>query len=267
MPQDDSAARIDPLALVSPEAILAPGVEVGPFCRIGPGVVLEEDVHLISHVVIEGPTRIGARTTVHPFAVLGGPPQHKAYRGEPTELRIGPDCTVREHVSVNRGTVQGGGLTQIGARALVMAGTHIGHDCRIGDDVTMAGCALAGHVEIGDFAILGGQSAVHQFTRIGERAMIGGLAAVTADVIPYGLAFGNHARLEGLNLVGLKRMGLSRDRIDALRRAFHDLFGDDGRPFRERLAQAERDHAASPEAARVLAFIREGGDRPLMGTR
>lgn len=230
--------------------------------------MLEEGVQLLSHVVIEGPTRVGPRTVLHPFATLGGPPQHKAYRGEPTELRIGPDCTIREHASVHRGTVQGGGLTEIGARALVMANAHIGHDCRIGDDVTFAGgCALAGHVEVGDGVIVGGLAGIHQFTRIGTRAMVGGLAAVAGDVIPYGMAFGNHARLQGLNLVGLKRMGLPRERIHALRRAFHALFDEDGRPFRERLAQAEQDPAASPEVAQVLAFIRDGSDRPLMGTR
>jgi UDP-N-acetylglucosamine acyltransferase len=149
-----------------------------------------------------------------------------------------------------------------------MAGAHIGHDCLIADDVTIAGGAqLAGHVEVQAFAIIGGQAGLHQFVRVGERAMVGGCAAVSADVIPFGLAFGNHARLTGLNVVGLKRAGLGRDRIHALRRAVRSLFEDDSRPFRDNLAALEAEPAPTPEVARMLDFIRTGADRPLMGKR
>jgi UDP-N-acetylglucosamine acyltransferase len=241
-------------------------VEVGPFCVVGPDVVLEDGVRLLSHVVVEGPARIGARTVVHPFAALGGAPQHSRHRGEPTALAVGADCVIREHASIHRGTAHSGGLTVVGDRAFVMAGTHIGHDCRLGNDVTVAGAALGGHVEVGDFAIIGGQAGIHQFVRVGERAMIGGLAAVTEDVIPFGLAFGNHARLTGLNVVGLKRAGLGRDRIHALRRAVRALWVD-GRPFRDSLAALESAPDPTPEVARVLDFIRAGSGRPLMGMR
>lgn len=267
-PDDPSAApRIHPQAIVSPQAELGAGAEVGPFCVVGPGVVLGSGVRLLSHVTVEGPTRIGARSVVHPFAALGGPPQHARHRDEPTELRIGEDCAIREHVTIHRGTAHAGGLTAVGDRAFVMAGAHIGHDCRLGDDVTVAGAKLGGHVEVGNFAILGGQAAVHQFVRIGSRAMIGGLAAVTEDVIPFGLAAGNHARLSGLNLVGLKRAGLGRDRIHALRRAVRALFEDASGPFGERLAALEAQPEPTPEVEEVLAFIRAGGGRPLMGMR
>ncbi len=260
------APRIHPSAVVAADAQVGPGVEVGPFCVVGPGVTLAEGVRLLSHVSVEGPTRIGARTVIHPFAALGGAPQHVRHKGERTELVIGADGQIREHVSIHRGTAHAGGVTRLGDRAFVMAGTHIGHDCRLGNDVTVAGAALGGHVEVGDFAIIGGQAGIHQFVRVGERAMIGGLAAVTEDVIPFGLAFGNHARLTGLNVVGLKRAGLGRDRIHALRRAVRALWVD-GRPFRDSLAALESAPDPTPEVARVLDFIRAGSGRPLMGMR
>jgi len=261
----DAPPVIAPGAQVSDQAVLGPGVEVGPFCIVGPGVVLEAGVRLHGHVVIQGPTRIGARTEVWPFTMLGGPPQHLRYGGEPTELEIGPDCIIREQVSIHRGTVGGGGRTVLGSGVYVMSQVHVGHDCRIGDGVILAGnCTLAGHVQIGDNAIIGGLAGIHQFCRIGERAMIGGCAAVPMDVIPYGSAMGNHARLAGLNLVGLKRAGLSRQAIGSLRAAVQELFGPGPVPFRERVAEVAARHEGSAEVARVIAFIEAEHDRPIL---
>lgn len=260
--------HIDPLSQVSAGARLGDGVEIGPFCRVEAGAVLEDGVKLLSHVVIAGRTKIGARTEVYPFTMLGGPPQHTRYRGEDTALVIGPDCTIRENVSIHRGTAHSGGETIIGAKVLVMASAHVGHDCRIGDHVILAGnCTLAGHVTVGDHAIIGGVAGIHQFCRIGERAMIGGCAAVPADVVPYSLAFGNHARLSGLNMVGLKRSGLDGAAIRVLHAGFNELFrGADG-TFRSRLDAVAERYAHSPELMKIVAFIRADAHRPILGLR
>lgn len=259
---------VDPTSIVAPGAHLGNGVEIGPFCRVGPDAVLQDGVRLLSHVVIDGHTHIGARTEVYPFTMLGGPPQHLRYKGEPTRLEIGPDCVIREQVSIHRGTTHGGGVTVVGSDAFIMAQVHIGHDCRIGNHVLMAGnCTLAGHVSVGDHAIIGGVSGIHQFCRIGERAMVGGCAAVPMDVIPFGSALGNHARLGGLNLVGLKRSGLDRAAIHTLRAAFHDLFLDDAQTFRTRVERVADRYAESPEVAKIVAFIQAGAHRPILGAR
>jgi len=258
-------ARVDPLSVIAPGAMIGNGVEIGPFCRIGPQVVLEDNVVLQSHVVVDGDTRIGAGTMVHPFTVLGGPPQHLRYQGEHTRLEIGAGCDIREQVSVHRGTVHGGGVTRIGKGVMLMAQTHVGHDCVLGDHVILAGNAtLAGHVSIGDHAIIGGVSGIHQFVRIGARAFVGGCAAVPMDVIPFGSAFGNHARLRGLNIVGLKRAGFARETIQALRAAYHALFIADGPPFRARLDQVAARHADSPEVGAIIAFLRADASRPIL---
>ncbi|OZA13876.1 MAG: acyl-[acyl-carrier-protein]--UDP-N-acetylglucosamine O-acyltransferase [Rhodobacterales bacterium 17-64-5] len=241
---------------------------MGPFCKVGPDVILAEGVHLLSHVVVEGHTTIGPRTVVHPFTMLGGPPQHLRYKGEPTRLEIGADCEIREQVSIQRGTVGGGGLTTVGHNVLIMAQVHIGHDDQIGNHVIFAGnSTLAGHVSVGDHAIIGGVVGIHQFCRIGERAMVGGCAAVPMDVIPFGSALGNHARLGGLNLVGMKRMGLTREAIHTTRRAFHDLFLAEGPPFRARVDEVAARYAASPEVASIVAFIRADAHRPILPAR
>lgn len=266
--QQDDPPFIDPDARVDAAAVLAPGVVVGPFCRVGPGVELGPGVHLHSHVVLEGPLTIGARTQVFPFTMLGGPPQHLAYAGEPTRLTIGADCMIREQVSIHRGTVRGGGETVLGDGVYVMSQVHVGHDCRIGDGVILAGnCALAGHVTVGNHAVIGGVSGIHQFCRIGERAMVGGCAAVAMDVIPYGTAMGNHARLTGLNLVGLRRAGVSRTAIVRLRAAVQALFGPGPEAFRDRLDAVAERYGGSAEVARVIAFIRADAARPILPMR
>ncbi|GGL27793.1 acyl-[acyl-carrier-protein]--UDP-N-acetylglucosamine O-acyltransferase [Caulobacter rhizosphaerae] len=220
-------------------------------------------MRLVSHVVIEGATQIGAGTTVHPFAVLGGAPQHLAHKGEETRLVIGERNIIREHVTMHTGTVGGGGVTKIGSDSLYMVGAHVAHDCIVGDRVTFANNAtLGGHVVIGDFVFMGGLCAVHQFTRIGRYSFVGGGGVVTKDIIPYGSVWGNHAHLEGLNLVGLKRRGFTREAINALRAAYRLLFADEG-TFQERLDDVAEAHADTPEVMEIVDFIRSEANRPL----
>ncbi len=256
-------SRIHPTALVDGGAVLGDGVEVGPWCIVGPGVTLEADVRLVSHVVVQQDTTVGARTVIHPFALIGGDPQHTGYKGETVRLEIGTDNSIREHSTFNRGTPQGAGVTRIGSNGLFMTGAHVGHDCVVGDHVVMANNAtLGGHARIGSKVFLGGLAAVHQNGRVGQGAIVGGLAAVTRDVIPYGSAWGNHARLHGLNLIGLKRKGYDKTAIRRLLAAFRDLF-EGGGTFAERLDAVEAGYADLPEIMEIVAFIREDGKRPL----
>lgn len=256
-------SRIHATAVVDASARIADGVEVGPWCIVGPGVVLETDVRLVSHAVVQQDTTVGARTIIHPFSVIGGDPQHGGYKGEPVRLEIGADCLIREHSTFNRGTPVGGGLTRIGKGCLFMTGSHVGHDAIVGDHVTFANHAtLGGHTEIGDRVFLGGLAAVHQFGRVGQGAIIGGLAAVTRDVIPYGSAWGNHACLHGLNLIGLKRKGYDKAAIRRLLAAYRDLFKGGG-TFADRLNAVEAGYGDLPEVMEIAAFIREDGKRPL----
>ncbi|MFM2044336.1 MAG: acyl-(acyl-carrier-protein)--UDP-N-acetylglucosamine O-acyltransferase [Pseudomonadota bacterium] len=233
------SADIHPTAIIDPAAQLGEGVAVGPYCVVGPHVQLGDGVRLVSHVSVDGRTRIGAGTVVYPFACLGHPPQDLKYKGEPSELIIGANNRIREHVTMNPGTEGGGMITSVGDNGLFMVGVHIGHDCRVGNGVIMANNAtLGGHVEVGDFAVLGGLSAVHQWVRIGAHAMIGGMSGVEADVIPFGLVKGERAHLAGLNLVGLERRGFPKEEINALRALFRQLFQGDG-TLAERIAAAE----------------------------
>lgn len=253
---------IHPTAMVHERAQIAPGVEVGPYCIVGPDVSLGTGVRLIAQVVVEGCTEIGAQCVVHPFAVLGGAPQHLAHKGEPTRLVIGERNMIREHVTMHTGTAIGRGLTNVGSDGLFMVGSHVAHDCVVGDHVVFANNAtLGGHVQVGDYVFMGGLSAAHQWTRIGRHAFVGGLAPVTKDVIPFALV-GNDAHLEGMNLVGLKRRGFSRDVINDLRAAYRMLFAQEG-TFQERVDDVARVLGGSPEVAEVVAFIRADSSRPL----
>jgi UDP-N-acetylglucosamine acyltransferase len=257
------SVTVHPTAIVYDGAELADGVEVGPFCIVGEKVRIGADTRLKSHVVIEGSTELGQRNEVWPFAVLGGPPQHTAYKGEDTRLVIGDDNVIREHATMNLGTVNGGGITKVGSNGFFMIESHVGHDCIVGDNVLLIKQAtLGGHCLIDDFVIVGGLAAVHQFCRVGRYAFIGGLAAVVKDVIPYGSVWGNHAHLEGLNLVGLKRRGFSRETINTLRAAYRLLFADEG-TFQERLEDTAETFGDSPEVMEILDFIRADASRPL----
>ncbi len=254
---------IHPTALIEAGASLGTDVRVGPFCTIGPDVVLEDGVTLLSHVVVDGVTHIGARTRVMPFTTLGLPPQDLKYHGERTQLIIGSDNTIREHVTMNPGTEGGGGITRVGNGGLFMVGCHVAHDCALGDNVILANnVLLAGHIAVGDFAIVGGGSAIHQFVRIGQHAMVGGVSGVETDVIPFGNVTGNRARLNGLNLIGLKRRGFTREDVQALRSAYRMLFEENGV-----IADKAEEVAASFDGVgpvmEVLEFIRGDSARGL----
>jgi UDP-N-acetylglucosamine acyltransferase len=254
---------LHPTAVVSGDARLAEDVEVGPYSVVGPHVILGARTKIGSHVVIEGHTEIGADCAVHSFAALGDAPQHAGHRGEPTRLVIGDRNLIREHVTMHCGSAMGRGVTSVGSDGFFMVGVHVGHDCIVGDHVIMANTAtLGGHVMLGDFVIMGGLSAAHQNTRIGRHAFVGGMAGVNHDVIPFGNVWGNHAHLEGLNLVGLKRRGFSREAINILRAAYRMLFAEEG-TFRERLEDTADAYAASPEVMEIVEFIRADANRPL----
>jgi UDP-N-acetylglucosamine acyltransferase len=255
---------VHPTAIVEEGARIAPDATVGPWCRVSSKAVLSSGVELKSNVVVEGCSEIGPRTVVHPFAVIGGPPQHLGYKGEDTALTIGADCVIREHATANLGTPAGRGRTVIGDKCYMMTGAHVAHDCIVGTGVIFANNAtLGGHVIVEDGVFLGGLSAIHQNCRIGAYAFIGGCAAVTTDVIPYGSATGNHAELASLNIVGMKRRGMSRATIHDLRGVYRMLFADEG-AFQDRIEAAAARYAHCEEAMRIIRFIREDTKRPLM---
>ena len=256
-------AKVHPTAIVQDGARLGADVEIGPYSTVGPGVVLGDGVRLISHVNIDGLTEIGEACVVHPFASLGTAPQHLGYKGEATRLLVGARNVIREHVTMNTGTEAGGGITRVGSDSLYMVGSHVAHDCIVGDRVTFANNAtLGGHVQVGDFVFMGGLCAAHQFSRIGRYAFIGGVSAVTKDVIPFGSVWGVHAHLEGLNLVGLKRRGFSRESINDLRAAYRLLFADEG-TFQERLDDVAETYTGSEFVMEIVNFIRADANRPL----
>lgn len=258
---------IHPSAIVDSAAKLGEGVDIGPFCVVGPDVTLGDGVRLVSHVAVDGRTSIGADTVIYPFASIGHRPQDLKFHGEPSELVIGARNQIREHVTMNPGTEGGGMLTRVGDDGLFMMGSHVAHDCVVGDHVIMANNAtLGGHVTLGDYVIIGGLSAVRQFVRIGSHAMIGGMSGVENDVIPFGLVMGDRARLAGLNLVGLERRGFKKDDIHALRAAYRMLFGPEG-TFAERVDGVGRDFGERALISDVLSFIRAKEARSLCQPR
>lgn len=256
-------AKIHATAIVEDGAVLGNDVQIGPFCVVGPNVELGDGVRLVSHVAVAGHTSIGAETAIYPFASLGSPPQSLAYKGEPTKLTIGARNLIREGVTMNPGTAGARGETKVGDDGLFMAGCHVAHDSQLGNNVIMANnVMLGGHVDIGDFVWLGGGSAVHQWSRIGPHAFVGGMAGLEGDLIPFGSVMGNRAFLAGLNLVGLKRRGFSREVIHDLRNAYRLLFAAEG-TFQERLEDVAELFAPRPEVMTLIEFVRAGGQRPL----
>jgi UDP-N-acetylglucosamine acyltransferase len=240
-------ARIHPTALVDPGAELAQDVEVGPFAVVGPGVQVGGGTRIGAHVTLEGPTTIGRDNRIHPYASLGGPPQDKKYRGEPTRLEIGDGNTFRECVTVNRGTVQDAGVTRVGDDNWVMAYVHIAHDCRVGSHTILANTTnLGGHVELGDWVILGGCTQVHQFVKVGPHAMTGTGTILLHDVPPFVMVSGNPSSPHGLNAEGLRRRGFDADTIALLRRAYRTLYRSE-----LTLQQARERLAAELQAART----------------
>lgn len=256
-------SRIHPSAIVEDGARLGEGCVVGPFCVVGPKVVLGDRVELKSHVVVTGDTRIGEDTVIFPFAVIGEIPQDLKYQGEDTRLVIGARNRIREHATMNPGTTGGGGVTRIGDDGLFMAGTHIAHDCQIGDRVILVHhVAIAGHCVLEDDVIVGGLSGVHQWVRVGRGAIIGGLTRVTNDVIPYGLVQAPRGELDGLNLIGLKRRGVARSDITALRAAFQMLAQGEG-TFQDRARRLGED-TDSDYVRHIVDFVMGETDRSFL---
>ena len=246
---------IHPTALVHHTAVLGHNVRIGPFCTVGPDVTIDDGAELVSHVVAEGHTHIGAGVILFPFCTVGMAPQDLKYKGEPTRCDIGARTQIREHCTIHRGTATGRGLTSVGADCMLMAVAHVAHDCSVGNNVIIANNAvMGGHVSIGDHAVIGGSAAIHQFVRIGRAAMIGGVSGVEGDVIPFGSVIGNRARLAGLNVIGLKRRGFEKAAIMSLRAAFRTLFKDEG-VFAHRLAETRASWGHDVLVAEVLAFI------------
>lgn len=268
MPLSRTAMTVHPTAIVEPGASLADGVEIGPWCVVGAHAVLHAGVRLNSHVVIGGHTEIGARTLVHSHAVLGGDAQIRGHDSAGMRLLIGDDNIIRESVTISTGSRSGRGVTRVGARCYLMAGCHVAHDCIVGDGVTLSnGVQLGGHVELAEGVIMGGLSAIQQFGRVGRYAFISGVTGVVADIIPYGSVVGTHARLHGLNLVGLRRRGIARANIHALRAAYQLIFESATGTIHDNARSAGEQWPDVREVQEVVAFILADAKRPICPAR
>lgn len=253
------AAVIAPGAVVAPGASISAGCRIGPGCIVGPDCVLEEGVQLVAHVVLDGRVRLGAGVRVFPFATIGLAPQDLKYKGEPTGVVIGPRTQVREHATIHRGSVGGEGWTRVGADCLIMCVAHVGHDCRLGDGVILVNnVMLAGHVEIGDFAVVQGGAAIQQFVRIGRMALIAGMSGVERNVLPFGRAKGYRAKLQGLNTIALRRRaGLTKDQVMVVARAVHELYR--GPRIEEQIEAVAAAHPGNALVGEILDFARNRG--------
>jgi len=248
---------IHPTAIVSPDATLAAGVEVGPYSIIGPDVHIGGKTVIGPHVVIESHTDIGAACRISPFASIGGDPQDLKYRGEETRVVIGNRNMIKEYVTINRATVSDIGVTLIGDNNMLMAYSHVAHNCKLGNNIVMANAAnLAGHFHVEDYAIIGGLTGVHQFTRIGAHCIIGGASAVTKDVPPFVMASGNFAKLYGLNMIGLKRRGFADETIGALKEAYRIVFRS-SLLITAAIKKVEQEVDDLPEVRQFLEFLRK----------
>lgn len=260
--------KLHPTSVIHPAALISGDVEVGPYCLIGPDVTLKDGVRLLGHVSINGNTVLEENVVVHPFAVLGQSPQHWEYKDQPTGLVVGSGTQIREHVTLHIGTPQGGGLTKVGKNCMIMVGSHVGHDCRVGDRVMMANnTVLGGHVVLEDDVFVGGMVAIHQFTWIGRGAMITGCSAVADDVIPYGIAMGNRAVLEGINMYRLKKNNFSREEIKAFHAAYVHLFKNYGKTFSERVLTLPEKILQYPTVLELKNFVLSLRKRPLCMTK
>ncbi|MBF0453500.1 MAG: acyl-ACP--UDP-N-acetylglucosamine O-acyltransferase [Magnetococcales bacterium] len=262
-PSKRHAAK-SPEPLIHPTAVVSAGAQIGKNVRISAYAVIGPDVHLMDgvevgpHAVIDGHTTIGSHSRIFNFASVGLEPQDMGYKGEPTRVEIGKGCLIREFVSVHRGTSKGGGLTRVGDGCMLMAYSHVAHDCRVGDQVIMAnGATLAGHVEIQEQAIIGGLTAIHQFARVGRNSFIGGASAISMDVVPFASAAGNRAKITGVNVVGLRRSGYSEETIKAIRHAHRLIFRSNLR-LEQAIAEIESHFASVVEVQCVLEFLQTG---------
>ncbi|MBE10980.1 MAG: acyl-ACP--UDP-N-acetylglucosamine O-acyltransferase [Candidatus Latescibacterota bacterium] len=255
--------EIHPTSIIENGAEIGEDAKIGPFCCIGPNVKIGARVELKSHVVLGGRTEIGDDCKVFPFASIGLQPQDLKFGGEKSTLSIGDRNIVREYVTMNPGTEGGGLATEIGNDNLFMVGAHVAHDCTVGSNVVMANNAtLAGHVIVEDYAIIGGLAAIHQFCRIGRHAMVGGMSGVENDIIPYGSVMGGRAWLSGLNLIGLKRRGFSKDEIQSLRVAYRQLFADEGL-LSERIEDVADQFPDVDAVREIVEFMRAESQRGL----
>lgn len=259
----DASARIHPMAVVEPGAVIGAGAEVGAFAVIGAEVTLAAGVVVKSHAVLTGLTDVGEGTVIFPFACVGEVPQDLKFKGEHTRLIIGARCKIREGATLNTGTEGGGGITRIGDDCLLMTGAHVGHDATMGNRVILANqAAIAGHCQIGDDVIVGGLSGVHQWVRVGRGAIIGAVTMVTNDVLPHGLVQGPRGILDGLNLVGLKRRGVERSEITALRAGYQMLAQGEG-SFLDR-ARRLSEETESAHVREMTDFILSASDRSFL---
>src|SRR5499433_1626173 len=257
-----TARMIDPSARIEAGATIGKDVSIGPYCTVGANVIVGDGCRLIAHVNLAGHTTIGPRTVIYPFASLGSPPQSLSYRGGATKLVVGADCDIRENVTMSAGTEDGGGITQVGDKCFFMVGTHVAHDCKVGNHVIFANnVLLAGHVHIADNVVFGGGVAVRQFVRIGEGAMIVGLSGVRADVIPFGMAHGPLADLIGLNVIGMRRRGATKSDVQRVRTAYQTLFFGE-KEFRTRVDRVADEYSGHPLVVKIIDFIRSA-KRPL----
>jgi UDP-N-acetylglucosamine acyltransferase len=255
--------KIHSSAIIEDGAEMAADVEIGPYSIVGNRVCLAAGVRINSHVVLSGITRIGEGTVVHSHSAIGGPPQFRGDPGTDARLVIGAENVIREHVTINGGSLKGGGLTHVGNRGYFMSYSHIAHDCHVGDGVTFAnGVALGGHVIVEDGVNIGGLAAIQQYGHIGRNAFVGGVTGLPDDVVPYGMVWGDRARLHGLNLIGLKRKGLSRERIQVLRAAFRAIFFGAG-TLAGRAERAAEHWAGVPEVLEIVRFIHAKRKRPI----
>ena len=249
-------------SVVHNNAKIRSDVEIGPFCSIGENVKIGEKCKLHSHINIQGDVTIGSNTEIFPFASIGSIPQDLKYKGEDTKVIIGSSCKIREYVTINKGTNGGGSVTMIGNNCLMMIGTHIAHDCLIGNNVIFANhSTLAGHVILRDNVVVGALSAIHQFSKIGEGAMIGGMSGVTADVVPYSTVVGNRAKLSGLNILGLKRRNIEKKEISELRKVYKYIFHNNQDTLRERVINMKQKKFKEQTIQIFLEFLSEDSDR------
>ncbi len=256
------ASNIHPTAIVEDGAVIGQNCSIGPYAIVGPEVTLAANVELKSHAVVAGWTDIGDATVIFPFASVGHIPQDLKYAGERTKLEIGANNRIREGASLNPGTAGGGGLTKVGDNNLFMMQTHVGHDCIIGNNNILANyVGIAGHAIIGNNVVLGAHSGVHQYCRIGDGAMLAAFSAVVEDIIPFGMVHGNRAKLEALNLIGLKRRGYEKSDINNLRAAFRDVFYSQENTLQERAVDALKAYPESGLVAQMVAFIQSDTNR------
>lgn len=259
-----SRGNIHPTAIVDPAARIPASCTIGPFCIVGEDVEMGEDCELISHVVLKGPTKMGAANRVFPFTTLGLEPQDLKFKGEKTRLEIGDHNVIRESVTIHRGTPGGGGITHVGSHCLIMAYTHIAHDCHIADHVIMANAAtLAGHVTVEEYAVVGALCPVHQYVRIGAYSYIGGGTTITQDVLPFSLTSAKRdVRAFGMNAVGLERKGFSKERLRKIHRAYR-FVQSSKMNIGDALAKLKSEGDLGEDVERLVKFI-EGSERGVL---